>query len=113
MVSPKPRWGAQKTFFACSSERGLKLKLPWALSRCPGLFCEDEAPKIIGRLKQTPWCEGEGTFMENKPNPAIKQEPRRPYLTRPWVVCLSKGAYNIGARSAPWVLPQVPQVPHD
>jgi hypothetical protein len=68
MVSPKPRWGAQKTIFACSFERGLKL--PWALSRCPGPFCVDQAQKIIGGLKQTPWCQGEGTFVEKQAQPS-------------------------------------------
>jgi hypothetical protein len=57
MVSPKPRWGAQKTFFACSSERGLKL--PWALSRCPGPFCVTQNHR---QIEANPLVPGRGHF---------------------------------------------------
>jgi hypothetical protein len=61
MASPKPRLGPKKHFFACSFERGLKL--PWALSRCPGPFCVDQSKSIGARARALLW--------KNKPNPAI------------------------------------------
>ena len=40
--------------------------MPWTF-----LCIADQAQKNIGRLKQTPWCQGPYTFCLNKPNPAI------------------------------------------
>jgi hypothetical protein len=66
----KPRWGAQKTIFACNFERGLKTALgpfamPWAF------LCRLSTKNhIVGGLKQTPWCQGEGTFVEQQAQPS-------------------------------------------